>query len=92
MPFEKGKSGNPAGRPKGTANKTTEELRQVFAQFLEANIERLQEMFDQLEAKEQLSFIERVAKLVMPAPLHPLERLTDEQIIDIIAKLKKGEL
>jgi dihydrodipicolinate synthase/N-acetylneuraminate lyase len=92
MPFEKGKSGNPAGRPKGTANKTTEELRQVFAQFLEANIERLQELFDELEPKEQLSFIERVAKLVMPPPMHALEKLSDEQIIDIIAKLKKGEL
>jgi hypothetical protein len=92
MPFEKGKSGNPAGRPKGTANKTTEELRQVFAQFLEANIERLQEMFDQLEPKEQLSFIERVAKLVLPQPLHPLERLTDQEITSLINQIRKGEI
>jgi hypothetical protein len=92
MPFEKGKSGNPAGRPKGTANKTSEGLRQVFAQFLEANIERLQEMFDQLEAKEQLSFIERVAKLVMPPPMHPLERLTDQEITSLINQIRKGEI
>jgi hypothetical protein len=92
MPFEKGKSGNPAGRPAGTPNKTTEELRQVFAQFLNANLERLQELFDELEPKDQLSFIERCAKLVLPAPIHPLEKLTDEQITDLINKLKKGEL
>jgi hypothetical protein len=92
MPFEKGKSGNPAGRPAGTPNKTTEELRQVFAQFLNANLERLQELFDELEPKDQLSFIERCAKLVLPAPIHPLERLSDEQIETLIHQLKNNQL
>ncbi len=91
MPFEKGKSGNPAGRPAGKPNKTTEELRQLFAQFLDANIDRMQEIFDNLEPKDQLNFIERCARLVMPMPLHPISKLTDSEIDEIINFLKNNQ-
>ena len=33
MPFEKGKSGNPNGRGKGTPNKSTTAVREVIARF-----------------------------------------------------------
>ena len=35
MPFKKGESGNPIGRPKGSLNKTTQELREQITQAIE---------------------------------------------------------
>ena len=67
MGLPKGTTNNPAGRPKGKPNKTTQELRNLFQCFIETNIESLQNDFDQLEPKERLYFIERLARLVLPA-------------------------
>jgi hypothetical protein len=89
MGLKKGMTNNPNGRKKGVPNKTTDELRGLFQSFLEANIETLQSDFDQLEPKERLSFIERIAKMIIPAPLHELQRLTDEQLDELINRLKK---
>jgi len=94
MKFEPGndKRRNKAGRPKGKPNQSTDALRNAFRLFLSKNINKMQAAFDELEAWQKLQFIERVAKLILPAPIHPLEKLTDEQITDLINKLKKGEL
>ena len=90
--FKKGQSGNPAGRPKGTPNKTTEEIRTILQDFLSKNLDGIQESYESLDAKEKLTFIDRLLKHILPAPLHPLEKLTPEQLDEIINKLKNGEL
>ncbi len=56
--------------------------------FIDTNIETLQADFDQLEAKDRLTFIEHLLKHVLPAPLQDLERLTDEQLDELIERLK----
>ena len=84
----KGKTNNPNGRPKGKPNKTTEQLRNVFHSFIENNIDTLQKDLDSLEPKDRLMFIDRFQKIVLPAPLHPLERLTDEDYKELIIQLK----
>ena len=66
MPFEKGNSGNPHGRPDGAKNKTTEELRNTVQSFIENNIESMQANFDQLDAKDKLMFIEKILSYTLP--------------------------
>lgn len=91
MPFKTGISGNPKGRPKGKPNRTTDEIRTMLQDFISDNMETLQEDFDQLKPNERLTFIERMLKHVMPAPLQELERLTDEQLNEIINRLKNKD-
>jgi hypothetical protein len=85
----KGHTNNPNGRKKGVPNKSTEELRALLTSFIEANINDLQANYNQLEAKDKLEFFERLIKMVLPPPLNELERLSDEQLTDLINRLKK---
>ncbi|MBW6491307.1 MAG: hypothetical protein K0B15_08975 [Lentimicrobium sp.] len=79
---KKGTVNNPNGRPKGSPNKSTDELRSLLQEFINANMETLQADFDKLEPKDRLNYIDRLLKHVLPAPLH--EGLTDEKfIVDI---------
>lgn len=92
MAFKKGQSGNRAGRPRGTKNRTCEEIRGLLHQFIEANIETLQADFDKLEAKDRLVFIDRLLKHVIPAPQDELMRLSDEDLDRLIERLKSNHL
>lgn len=65
--FKKGQSGNPGGRPKGTQNKSTTELREFFTDFLNENKEKLQSDFEKLEAKDRLKFIIEISRFVIPS-------------------------
>lgn len=87
MKYQKGQSGNPAGRKAGKPNKTTEQLRNIFQQFLETNFSSMQRDFDQLEAKDRLMFLERIAKMIIPAPI-TLESLNDAALDALLDRLK----
>jgi len=78
------------GRKKGTPNQTTKELRNLFADFVNANISTLQADFDKLEPKDRLYFIDKIARLILPPPVHELETLSDEQLDELINRLKNG--
>lgn len=69
MKYKKGQSGNYSGRPKGAKNKTPEQIRDLFRQFLSRNMNTLQSDFDKLDSRERLIFIERIAKIVLPAKI-----------------------
>ena len=83
---------NKKGRPKGTPNKTTEEIRALLQEFLSKNLEDIQDSYNSLEAKDKLTFIDRLLRHVLPPVLHPLERLTPDQLDEVILKLKEGTL
>jgi hypothetical protein len=87
MKYQKGQSGNPAGRKAGKVNRSTEQLRNIFQEFLENNVTKLQEDFDQLEPKDRLMFIEKVARMVIPPPL-TLEALNEAALDALIDRLK----
>ena len=67
MGLKKGQTNNRKGRPKGTQNKVTTDLRQSVTSFLDNNWPQVQAEFDQLEAKEKLAFLERLLKFALPS-------------------------
>lgn len=79
---------NTKGRPKGSPNKSTDEVRAMLQAFIETNVEKLQSDFDKLEPKDRLSILERMLKHILPPPLNELEKLTDEQLDELITRLK----
>lgn len=60
MPFTKGNSGNPNGRPKGAVNNTTKEVREVLSTFVEPN--KLKEVLEQIN--DPVDYINAISKLL----------------------------
>ena len=94
MPFEKGNSGNPDGRPKGTNNKLTKQLRETINDFLETNFESVIQDFEKLTPKERLKFYCELLQYGLPKLQAvqmetEFEKLSDEQLNYIINELMK---
>jgi len=66
MGLRKGHTNNPAGRPKGTLNKTTAEIKELINQFISGNIDDLQSNYDKLESDKKLQFFRDLLKYVIP--------------------------
>jgi len=67
MGLHKGaKPNNPTGRPVGSKNHVTQDLRKRINDFLNDNWESLQEDFEQLEPKDKLLFYEKLLQYGLP--------------------------
>jgi hypothetical protein len=68
MAFDKGTSGNPNGRKPGTANKTTQSVREKFAQLLDGyEVEQLRaDLMAIQNPKDRLSILLGLAEFVTP--------------------------
>ena len=66
MAHKKGHTNNPKGRPTGTPNKSTQELRSFILAFIEKNTENLQDEFDKLEGSEKFRVIEKFIQYILP--------------------------
>lgn len=67
MAQRKGQTGNPNGRPKGTQNKVTSEMKEKIQLFVESNFETIQKDFESIDPKDRLIIFERLLKYVIPA-------------------------
>lgn len=88
--FKPGESGNKKGRPQGAKNRTSEQLREALKSFIDLNFDNIQNTYEGLEPKEKLKFFNDVLKFVLSPPVNP-ERLTDEQLRQIIEYLKNNQ-
>lgn len=88
--FQKGEG----GRPKGTPNRITAELRDWISSFIHDNKEKIQEDFDSLPAKDRVVLFEKLLKYALPVLQTTtlqtdFERMTDAELDKIIDELKK---
>ena len=67
MPFIKeDKRINKAGRPKGSKNKATNDIRDKFQELIESNYEQLEKDLKTLRASERVKAIIDLAKFILP--------------------------
>jgi len=67
MPFDKNKDTiNKEGRPKGSKNKLTYDLREKINDFLNDNIDKVVNDFNQLEPKDKIKFYIDFLQFVIP--------------------------
>ena len=88
--FKKGESGNPEGRKKGTRNRTSEEVRQSLLKLLDDNLAKLQKDIDSMKGKDRAILLINLAKHCTAPALNP-EKLSEEQLLQIIEYLKEHE-
>ncbi len=91
--FTKGKSGNPKGRPKGSANKTTNTIREAFTKLVEDNLENmttwLESVADQ-NPREALNIINQMAEYTTPKLARVENKIeTDEEINEVKIEIVK---
>ena len=87
MKFEKGQSGNPAGRPKRTAQKISIGLRQNLAYFLEERFTDVAKNYKTLTPYEQIRLYMGLMPYVMckrdDIPIYKLEEADLDLMLDI---------
>lgn len=101
MAFKKGNSGNPKGRPAGSANKTTEAIRATINKFISENLQEVQFEYNSLESKDKLDFLNKLLAFVLPklqavemdatvqqAPID-ISKLSGKQAADLLTEILK---
>jgi hypothetical protein len=81
MPFKKGTSGNPIGRPKGSVSTTTKLIREHISQAIDGN--KIIEMLDKIESPTE--YINAITKLLPYSigKVKPFEEIEEIEPIDI---------
>lgn len=64
MPFEKGQSGNPTGRPKGAVNKVTQEKRMLFLSIMEGQVDNIEDSLDRIREESDEKYIKALTGLL----------------------------
>jgi hypothetical protein len=97
MAFEKGKSGNPNGRKKGSQNKSTSELRGIIQEIISANFSnsKITRDLKELTPKYRLEFYLKLMEFLLPKLL-PEEPTNNEQrpnfFASIYHQIKSGQI
>lgn len=97
MPFKKGESGNPAGKPQGTRNKTTRQMRDLISGFLADNFEDVVEAFEELKPREKVKAYVDLLQYAIPKMQSTqlksdFEAMTDEELEELVKTLNENYL
>ena len=92
--MEKGKTNNPNGRPKGTPNKITADMRGWLTAVIDKNRKQMERDLKKLDPKDRLQILEKLMQYVIPKQQAvsadiDFGRLTDEQLDAVIDQLTK---
>ena len=81
MPFKKGTSGNPTGRPKGSLSATTQLIRECISQAIDGN--KIIEMLDKIDSPTE--YLNAVTKLLPYSigKVKPYEEIEEREPMDI---------
>ncbi|MBX2953467.1 MAG: hypothetical protein KF870_13240 [Leadbetterella sp.] len=96
MAQKKGQTGNPNGRPKGSPNKITMELRGWVAQLIDDNREQLEADLKMLDPKDRWAVIEKLMQYTIPKVQSTemkidLNDLTEAQLDELINRMMNGQ-
>lgn len=61
--YQKGVSGNPAGRPKGIQNKQTQEIRQAYIDLVHGNLDQIANWLNQVALNDPAKAFELLLKI-----------------------------
>lgn len=81
------------GRTKGSKNKTTQKIRDTFLNFINDNLERMQQDFDELDPKDRFKYLFEMSKFILPSLKsiefgNVLDELTEEEFQEVITRIK----
>ena len=70
------------GRPKGSVNKSSNEIRDTFQNLLNNNLEKIQDDLNELEPKDRIQMLLSLANYILPK-LRSTEYIGEQQEITI---------
>lgn len=95
MTFKKGKSGNPAGRPKGAKGKVPGTVKEWIVSVIDGNREKFEQALKCIPPEEFLKVMTKLLDYVVPKQQTvsanvDFSRLSDEQLDTLVDELTKG--